>query len=500
MQINSYKRAAVVALFSGLTALPALAALDFYVVVPNPGKLSATAGTLTQEIKVSLSQSALPIATKGEAYSYDLKQNLSITGDPNLKLSDVTFFAYTGIPKGLSLSTNGVLSGTPTIKAEYGAILEVGASYKDKFGEAVYTLYINGVALDFKQVSVGTYFACGTLVSGAVYCWGLNNVGQLGSSGDSTSNPVKVSGISDAVSVVAGGYHACALTNIGTVKCWGANNSGQLGNGSTTASAVPVTVPLSNVTSLSAGIFHTCAVSAGAVYCWGANTYSQVGNGGATNVSFPAPVVGAGAAFKVFAGENHTCAITTAGGAKCWGDDTYGQVGNDTDFVVQQTAVDVAGLQSGVIDLSLGKKHTCAVVFGGAVKCWGANEYNQLGDSSVPFYDYKGVPNNVPSLTSGVLSVDAGENHNCVVISGGTVKCWGSRGYAVLGDYDGPSTATPISPTNLPAGAVQVSAGAANSCAVFSDKRAFCWGNNDFGQVGAGVVSSTLAPSQVAIP
>lgn len=500
MQINSYKRAAVVALFSGLTALPALAALDFYVVVPNPGKLSANAGTSTQEIKVSLSQSSLPVATKGEAYSYDLKQNLSITGDPNLKLSDVTFVAYTEIPQGLSLSTNGVLSGTPTVKAEYGTLLEVSASYKDKFSDAVYTLYINGVALDFKQVSVGSYFACGALVSGDVYCWGNNMSSQLGFLGDNSAFPVKISGIAGATAVATGGDHACALTNTGAVKCWGANNSGQLGNGTTTGSASPVNVPISNVTSLSAGIAHTCAISAGAAYCWGANTYGQVGDGGASNVYSPTPVVGAGAAFKVFAGENHTCAITTSGGAKCWGDDTYGQVGNDTEFFAQPTAVDVAGLQSGVVDLSLGKKHTCAVVSGGAVKCWGANDYNQLGDSSVPFYDYKGVPNNVLSLTAGVLSVDAGENHNCVVISGGSVKCWGSRANAVLGDYAGSSTATPVSPNNLPAGAVQVSAGATNSCAVFSDKRAFCWGNNEFGQVGAGVVSSTLAPSQVAIP
>lgn len=101
--------------------------------------------------------------------------------------------------------------------------------------------------------------------------------------------PVRVLGLSDAVSVVVGGNHTCALLANGTVACWGDNYNNQIGDGiSQTGDGTihlnwtePFPVAgLSGVSVLSAGQRHTCAlVENGAVKCWGDNSMGQLGDG-----------------------------------------------------------------------------------------------------------------------------------------------------------------------------------------------------------------------------
>ena len=87
------------------------------------------------------------------------------------------------------------------------------------------------------------YMACDLPPARTVQCWGLNNYGELGNgTTKSSSVPVTVSGITNAVAVVAGSYHTCVVLNDGTLQCWGDNSYGELGNGTTTDISVPVTV------------------------------------------------------------------------------------------------------------------------------------------------------------------------------------------------------------------------------------------------------------------
>lgn len=98
----------------------------------------------------------------------------------------------------------------------------------------------------------------------------------------------------------------------------------------------------------------------------------------------------------VTAGGSHTCALTTGGGIKCWGYNNYGQLGDGT-TTNRNTPMDVSGLASGVIKITAGYNHTCALTTGGGVKCWGSNSAGQLGNGE---FGYSTIPVDLVSYTS----------------------------------------------------------------------------------------------------
>jgi hypothetical protein len=258
---------------------------------------TAQAQQVVTEILMALAGGpALPAGEVNWPYSYDLKQLLLVTGDSAYNSSNVSWeLASGGLPAGLSLGSDGVISGAPTTKNVAGSSFQVLATYKTKTGQQAYTIVVNGAVLHVTQISAESNHTCAVTTSGGAKCWGSNSSGQLGNnSGTSSGIPVDVVGLTSGVASLTGlGSHTCAVTTSGGAKCWGYNSSGQLGNNSTTSSSVPVDVVglTSGVASLTVGGAHACAVTtSGGAKCWGSNSSGQLGNNSTTSSKVPVDV------------------------------------------------------------------------------------------------------------------------------------------------------------------------------------------------------------------
>ncbi len=345
----------------------------------------------------------------------------------------------------------------------------------------------------------GSVHSCALTSEGGVKCWGHNNLGQLGD-GTTTNRlaPVDVSGLSNGVAAIsAGAEHSCALTASGGVKCWGGNYGGQLGDGTTTDRLIPVDVVglTTGVIAIAAGQEHTCALtSTGGVKCWGYNFAGELGDGTTTNRLTPVDVSGltSGAAAISTHRGNHTCAVTGAGAAKCWGWNNYGQLGDAT-TVNRNTPVDVVGLSSGVISIYNGYQHTFALVSNGTLKCWGDNGNGRLGDGTTTT---RLTPVNVSGLTSGVIAAGAGAAHACAIVQGGGVECWGFNAYGQVGDGTTIERHTPTAVSGLSSGIAAIDGGDNHTCALISGGIK-CWGENSYGQLGDGTTNSSPTPVDV---
>ena len=285
------------------------------------------------------------------------------------------------------------------------------------------------------SVAGGQSHSLAATTSGAVYAWGYNGNGQLGT-GDhtATTSPVQTqipSGV--AVTEVAAGYkQSLALTTTGTLYAWGRNSSGQAGTGSLqpTNVAAPSSVALPAgvaVAAIAAGANHDLAVSStGAVYDWGLNADGQLGDGTTANSDLPVQVVlpGAVRATAVAGGDNHSLALTRAGKVYAWGLNDHGQLG-DGKPAGSETPVFVR-LPTGTVATAIaaGEDYSMALTSSGAIYAWGDNSSGNLGngttvDSAVP------VQVQVPS---GVTAAEiiAGGNRSHLLSTTGTVYDWGS--------------------------------------------------------------------------
>jgi alpha-tubulin suppressor-like RCC1 family protein len=357
---------------------------------------------------------------------------------------------------------------------------------------------VAGLASGVTAITAGRYHTCALIQGGGVKCWGYNSDGQLGDgTSDKRTAPVDVMGLPTGVTaIVAGGYHTCGLAAGGSATCWGYNAYGQLGDGTITDRHAPTGVSglASGVTAITGNSYHTCAVvSGGGARCWGYNSYGQLGDGTAVQRAMPTDVYGLTSVTAIAAGFAHTCALLSGGAAKCWGSNGNGQVGDGTNWA-RGAPRDVLGLTSGVTAIAAGGSHNCVILAGGGVKCWGANYNGQLGDATTTD---RWEPADVPGLSGGVMAIAAGTSHTCAALAGGGVKCWGYNGYGQLGDGTTEQRTSPVPVSGLTDTVTAIAAGWGHTCALLSDGGVQCWGYNYSGQLGDGTTEQHSTPAPV---
>lgn len=294
----------------------------------------------------------------------------------------------------------------------------------------------------------------------------------------------------------AGGIHTCALSTDGDVTCWGYNEQGQIGNGTTITSSLPA--PVSGLTEeiqfLAPGMFHTCVASAENAYCWGLDDHGQLGNGDKGGTLSPAKVIGLNDGIQdMDSGQAHTCVLASTGGVQCWGDNRGSQLGDGSN-VDRATPVMPTGLSSGVLAVTAGESHTCALLNSGEIMCWGWNGDGAVGDGTK---ETRSSPTPVIGVTAKAVAITAAGFHTCTLLETGEVQCWGDNLHGQLGDGTTTDRTTAVTVQGLVGKAMTIVAGGSYSCALMETGDVVCWGRNQFGQLGDGTTEDRLTPTVV---
>lgn len=357
--------------------------------------------------------------------------------------------------------------------------------------------------------------------------------------------------IADAPVLIKSNFrNSCALSEDGQLKCWGDNRYSQHG----TLTLLPVgSLPQSMqgnnldaqfstlngskqiVDQFALGFLHACAViNGGKLQCWGYNGSGQLGydkNNTNIQLSSLTQTLNAdntlvvesvdldGDVSHVTAGVSHTCAVLTSGAVKCWGSNRLGQLGlGDTDNrgdglpkgandespkEMGENLPSIKLGETGVKQLVSGADHNCVLFDSASLKCWGDNQYGQLGlgdnsDTKRQIGDGTDeMDDKLKSVELGsgktALSVGAGDRHTCALLNDNTVKCWGNNSFGQLGQGNKDAIGDKAEQMGDQLNAVDLGdnftvselyVGGFHNCAVSTDKKVKCWGRNRFGQLG----------------
>ena len=300
--------------------------------------------------------------------------------------------------------------------------------------------------------------------------------------------------------VDAGGTQSCAVTPANAAYCWGWNFFGQLGDGTQGSELETFPTPRAvlgghGFTRVSAGDFHSCALTgAGDAYCWGSSANGQLGSGGlGTGSAVPLEVEGGHAFTAIEAGGDHTCALDAQGAAYCWGLGVWGQLGIGAPASVATPSLVAGGLTFARIFTGL--YSTCALAASGAAYCWGGNDFGQLGGGKVGDAYAVQTPTKV-ATRHAFTTMDLRFSHACALTAAGEAFCWGRNDFGQLGDGSYEPRAPPTR-VSTPLRFTEVAAGGHHSCALGADGRAYCWGNNEWGQLGDNTLTSRTTPEPV---
>lgn len=465
-----------------------------------------------------------------------------------------------GISLGMSqltTDTNGEASTSARLGVVAGPAL-VRARLRDRTETVTFSL-IGQVPL--AQVFAGNFFTCGVGIDGRSYCWGFNDFGQLGKGTgvieavDRPSTPVT---LIDSLAgpfptfrqLAVGRNHTCGVTLARQLLCWGTGNAAL---GATVPTLIAEVNTVASTAAVTTGEIHTCVLDIGGkIRCAGENQRGELGRPTADDPvldtlrtgnnptvldSINDPIAGFATGLRysaVSAGQLHTCAfpkfdptrdstqaVSNTMRPLCWGDNAAGQLGNGSSAALS-IRPDTVALFPGVTaydstSLAAGAQHTCVLSTAGDAYCWGSNAFGQLGSGGATG---TGARQLRMVLVAGGRRYDrlvAGDYHTCGIEQGtGDAYCWGRNNAGQLGNGTKISSNVPV-PVTRPGDAkgeekfVQLSLGELHSCGVMSTSygsgtltptgSVYCWGDNEYGQLGDGMrsgnLSAVLTPKRV---
>jgi alpha-tubulin suppressor-like RCC1 family protein len=292
-------------------------------------------------------------------------------------------------------------------------------------------------------VCTGEAHTCALDATGAVWCWGGNQRGQLGSgTREPALQPELVTLPGPARSLSCDFNHGCALLSDGRLYCWGQNGEGELGQddafpGDAVEAADGLTpLPVAgSFRSVDTGQGHTCAIAAaGTLFCWGRNSFYELGSEPRGQVRSPLQVGTESDWERVDAGQNHSCGLRRDGSLWCWGRNTASD--EDEGFPLGIEGPLIVATPTRVGDAANWSKlatsifHTCAIDAGNALFCWGRNIEGQLGVGSLP------VVRAPEAVADAVAAVATGGFFGCAIRLDGTVACAGESAQGQLGTGD----------------------------------------------------------------
>jgi cysteine-rich repeat protein len=369
-----------------------------------------------------------------------------------------------------------------------------------------------------RAVAGGSHHTCVAFASGSVRCWGLGTEGALGYGnadhiGDdetaADAGDVEVGGI--VRSIAAGWWFTCAVLDTGAVRCWGYGVNGKLGYGNTESvgdDEVPAEVGEvdvgGKVRQVVAGGNHTCALlENGAVRCWGgAGNSAELGYGNGAKIGDDEAPASAGdvdvggPVVQLAAGFGHTCALLTGGAVRCWGRADKGQLGygnkndvGDDEVPAAAGNVDVGGA---VVQIAAGAEQTCAVLATGGVRCWGYGAQGRLGYGDTNNLGDDETPGAVGDIDVGgkVTQIATGFAHTCALMTTGNVRCWGygiwgQHGHGHTNDIGDDETPSSAGDVDLGGKVRKLAIGDNHTCAHMTTGALRCWGDGS-GKLGYG--------------
>jgi len=385
-------------------------------------------------------------------------------------------------PNSATVDANGVVSGVQPNTTTITATAE-GVS-----GIASVTVAPAGFSVRVGSLSGGDFHTCGVTSDGKGYCWGENVWGELGNGavGGSRLQPSPVAGGLTWTRIEAASIGTCGLTTDGTAYCWGANNVNQLGDGLSFAQEPQRGTPgpvLTSVHFTQLANFNgaPCALDASSTaWCWGWNDNSRLGAG---NVAPLAPIVGLGGnTWRFLAeGQNDNCGVTTAGVARCFG-------------VIDGQVVGASPVYT---SMTVGHFHACGLDAAGSAWCSGANDQGQFGNGTTSTSVH---PAAVPAASGMTfVSIASGLNSVCGLTPSGDIYCWGNNDHGELGNATMTSSTVPVKVSGSLT-YTSLARGYFHFCATGTDAGVYCWGNNQFGQLGDGTTQTRTVPTRVVQP